>query len=110
RDHLHPVDRPELEYLRRGAEHDRAQLALVVLQREVDMARRLRAEVRYLARDPQAAETALEALAHEGRELGDGEDAGRRTGTEQFPRRRQRGQPSRRATNVLKTCQLFNSS
>src|SRR5262249_59342626 len=76
-DHLHPVRGPELQDLRRRPEHHGGDLALIVLERQVDVAGGLGAEIRDLARDPDPADTALEPLADERRELGHRPDAPR---------------------------------
>src|SRR5207249_911562 len=79
--HLHAVCGPEGEYLRGAPEEDRAELALLVLEREVDVSRRRGAEVGNLARHPHSPHPTLERLAHECGELGDGQDARRGFGT-----------------------------
>ena len=84
--HLHAVCGPEGEYLRGAPEEDRAELAVLVLEREVDVSRRRGAEVRDLARHPHSPHPALERLAHQRGELGDGQDARRGFGTEHRPR------------------------
>jgi hypothetical protein len=84
-DDLHPVRRPEDEQLRGRAEHHRVELAAVVLQREVDVARCLRAEVRDLARHPERAEALPDGLVDGPDEFGDGVDVRRGCRPEHHP-------------------------
>src|SRR5581483_3194856 len=107
-DDVHPAGGPELEDLGGAAEHDGRELAPVVLQREVEVARGLGPDVRELAADPDRADGVPERALDERRDLRDGQNAGCGAGAK-HPRSSE-PHPSRRATKVLKTCQLFSSS
>ena len=75
REHLHSVARPEAHQPGVGLPDHRAQLRLLVLQREVPVAGRRELEVRDLAFDPDVQELGLEHALDPLGELGDGERA-----------------------------------
>ena len=74
-DHLHAVAGAEDQHLRGAPEHDHRDLALVVLQREVEVAGGCARQVRDFATHPGERKTPLQRVAHASQQFRHRKDA-----------------------------------